>query len=170
MIRPLHVSLNSRKTGFLLNYQFFDKLFHKIYGYHKVLAKKPKPYKINLLLELVSQSWSQVRLPILQKFEWSKDLEARYLINLLDNIIPLVLDFYLIIFRSGNWIAYKEIMFHVWAIFYQYQHRYYNKLPLVFLSDIFFWSNTNHPISQVFSDSLRVFNDYYVKNFHSSLR
>jgi len=53
MIRPLHVSLNSRETVFLLNYQFFDKLFHKIYGHRKVLAKKPKPYKINL--ELASQ-------------------------------------------------------------------------------------------------------------------
>ncbi len=56
MIRPLHVSLNSRETVFLLNYQFFNKLFHKIYEYRKVLAKKPKPYKINLLLELASQS------------------------------------------------------------------------------------------------------------------
>ncbi|CAG8846553.1 33842_t:CDS:1, partial [Racocetra persica] len=60
---------------------------------------------------LASQSWSRVRLSILRKFEQSKDLEARYLINLLDNIIPLVLDFYLIIFRSGNWVAYKEAMF-----------------------------------------------------------
>ena len=61
-------------------------------------------------------------------------------------------------------------MFRVWAIFYQYQCRHYNKLPLIFLSDIFFWSNTNHLISQVLSDSLYVFNDYYVKNFHSSFQ
>ncbi|CAG8758369.1 25635_t:CDS:1, partial [Dentiscutata erythropus] len=58
MIGPLHVSLNSCETVFLLNYEFFDLLFHKIFGENKVLAKKPKPYKINLLLELASQGWS----------------------------------------------------------------------------------------------------------------
>ena len=60
MIRPLHISLNSRETVFLLNYQIFDKLFHEVFGCQKVLAKKPKPYKINLLLELASQGWSRV--------------------------------------------------------------------------------------------------------------
>ena len=55
MIGLLHVSLNSRKTIFLLNYRIFDKLFHEVFRHQKVLAKKPKPYKINLLLELASQ-------------------------------------------------------------------------------------------------------------------
>ncbi len=55
MIRPLHVSLNSHKTVFLKNYRFFDKLFHEVFGHLKVLAKKPKPYKINLILELAFQ-------------------------------------------------------------------------------------------------------------------
>lgn len=55
MIGPLHVSLNSREVVFLLNYAFFDKFFHSIFSENKVLAKKPKPYKINLLLELASQ-------------------------------------------------------------------------------------------------------------------
>ncbi|CAG8775211.1 13359_t:CDS:1, partial [Dentiscutata erythropus] len=52
MIGPLHVSLNSRETVFLLNYDFFDILFHAVFGCNKVLAKKPKPYKINLILEI----------------------------------------------------------------------------------------------------------------------
>ncbi len=60
MIGLLHVSLNSRKTIFLLNYRIFDKLFHEVFRHQKVLAKKPKPYKINLLLELASQGWSRV--------------------------------------------------------------------------------------------------------------
>ena len=87
------VSLNSRETVFLLNYQFFDKFFHEVFGHRK----KPKAYKINLLLELASQGWSRVRTAVQQKFEQSKDA----LINLLENVIPLVLDFYPVIFRSG---------------------------------------------------------------------
>ncbi len=102
MIGPLYVFLNSHETVFLKNYRFFDKLFHEVFGRLKVLAKKLKPYKINLILELAFQGWSQVRLIILQKFELSKDPEVQYLINLLDNIIPLVLDFYPVIFHSEN--------------------------------------------------------------------
>ncbi|CAG8846933.1 14919_t:CDS:1, partial [Racocetra persica] len=48
------------------------------------------------------------------KFERLKDPEARYLINLLDNDIPLVLDFYPVLFRSGNWPVYREAMFRIW--------------------------------------------------------
>ncbi|RIB02248.1 hypothetical protein C2G38_2292038 [Gigaspora rosea] len=113
MIGPLHVSLNSCEMVFLLNYQFFDLLFHGIFGNNKVLAQKPKPYKINILLELAYQGWSKIRSIVIRKFECSKDPEPRYLINLLDNIVPLVLDFYPIIFRSGNWQAYLEAMFRV---------------------------------------------------------
>jgi hypothetical protein len=61
-------------------------------------------------------------------------------------------------------------MFRIWAVFYQYQRRHYNKLPLMFLSDVFYWISTNYPISQALTDSLHVFNDYFVENFHSSLR
>ncbi|CAG8496701.1 26411_t:CDS:2 [Dentiscutata erythropus] len=128
MIGPLHISLNSRETVFLENYAFFDKLFHEVFGCNKVLAQKPKPYKINLLHELAFQGWFRVRSMILRKFEWSKDPEARYLINLLDNIIPLVLDFYPVIFRSGNWMAFKEALFHIWAIFYQYKQNFHSLL------------------------------------------
>src|SRR5438128_3113153 len=61
-------------------------------------------------------------------------------------------------------------MFRIWAVFYQYQRRHYNKLPLIVLSDVFYWISTNYPISQALIDSLHVFNDYFVENFHSSLR
>ncbi len=55
IIGPLHIFLNSHKIVFLLNYQIFNKLFHEMFEHQKVLAKKLKPYKINLLLELAFQ-------------------------------------------------------------------------------------------------------------------
>ncbi|CAG8793960.1 20427_t:CDS:2, partial [Gigaspora rosea] len=57
MIGPLHVSLNSCEMVFLLNYYCFDLLFYSVFGCNKVLAKKPKPYRINLILELACQDW-----------------------------------------------------------------------------------------------------------------
>jgi hypothetical protein len=43
-IGPLHVSLNSRETVFLINYNFFENMYHAIFGLCKILVKKPKPY------------------------------------------------------------------------------------------------------------------------------
>jgi hypothetical protein len=92
------------------------------------------------------------------------------LINLLDDVIPLVLDFYPIIFRSGCWEVYEEAMFRIWTIFYRYHCKNYNKLPLAFLSDIFYWQNIKHPIAETLKTSIHIFNDYYVENFHSFIR
>ena len=52
ILGPLHLSLNSREHVFLVHYFFFEKLFHSVFGSGKKLAKKPCPWRINLLLEL----------------------------------------------------------------------------------------------------------------------
>ena len=117
-IGPLHVSLNSRETVFLINYDFFEKMYHSIFGSRKILAKKPKPYRINLLLDLAFKGWLLVKESIQNLFHNCKDPEARTFIDLLNNIIPLVLDFYPIIFRSGHWEAYEEAMLRMWSIFF----------------------------------------------------
>jgi len=41
---------------------------------------------------------------------------------------------------------------------------------LAFLSDVFYWQNIKHPIIETLETSLHIFNDYYVENFHSSIR
>ena len=141
-----------------------------MFGSRKILAKKPKPYQINLLLELVFKGWLLVKESVETLFYNCKDPEACTFINLLDDVIPLVLDFYPIIFRSGCWEVYKEAMIRIWTIFYQYQRKNYNKLPLAFLSDVFYWQNIKHLIIETLETSLHIFNDYYVENFHSSIR
>ncbi|CAG8635773.1 19730_t:CDS:2 [Dentiscutata erythropus] len=35
---------------------------------------------------------------------------------------------------------------------------------------MFYWDSINHPIAQTLANSLYVFNDYFVENFHSSIR
>jgi hypothetical protein len=41
---------------------------------------------------------------------------------------------------------------------------------LAFLSDIFYWQNIKHLIAETLKTSLHTFNDYYVENFHNSIR
>jgi len=170
MIGPLHVSLNSRETVFMFNYAFFNQLYCEVYMKKRPLAKKPRPYRINLLLELAVSGWNMIRTDVINKFRSCKDIEVRYLLDLLDNITPLVLDFYPLIFRSGHWPAYMDALFRAWTLFFRYGRKHYNKLPLAFFSDVFYWFNTQHPMAQVIEQNLHLFNDYYVENFHSSLR
>ena len=35
---------------------------------------------------------------------------------------------------------------------------------------MFYWKLNNHPIIDILSNNLPIFNDYFVENFHSSIR
>ncbi|RHZ47875.1 hypothetical protein Glove_566g83 [Diversispora epigaea] len=43
ILRSLHLSLNSRKHIILIYHNFFEQMFHSVFGNNKKLAKKPKP-------------------------------------------------------------------------------------------------------------------------------
>ncbi|RIB17302.1 hypothetical protein C2G38_1444600 [Gigaspora rosea] len=146
-------------------------LFHAVFGKRKVLARKPKPWRINLLLELAYQGWITIKPKILAKFEATcKDVKYRMLINLFDNVIPATLDVYAVLFRSGSFNEYVEMVFRIWTFALRWNHKNYNKAPLVFLSDIFYWQEKEHPMLEVVKMFLVNFNDYFVENFHSKIR
>ncbi|PKY33957.1 hypothetical protein RhiirB3_453277 [Rhizophagus irregularis] len=142
MIGPLHISLNSRETLFQTYYFFFEMLYHDLFGDKKVLSQKLK----------------------------QTDAEYRMMIDLLDNSIPLTLDIYAVLFRSGYFEGYLEGVVRIWVLFQRLRRRNYNKAPLVFLSDVFYWELNNHPMSDTLKNNLPIFNDYFVENFHSSIR
>ncbi|PKC55127.1 hypothetical protein RhiirA1_476129 [Rhizophagus irregularis] len=142
MIGPLHISLNSRETLFQTYYFFFEMLYHDLFGDKKVLSQKLK----------------------------QTDAEYRMMIDLLDNSIPLTLDIYAVLFRSGYFEGYLKGVVRIWVLFQRLRRRNYNKAPLVFLSDVFYWELNNHPMSDTLKNNLPIFNDYFVENFHSSIR
>ncbi len=92
------------------------------------------------------------------------------MVNLLDNSIPLTLDIYAIIFRSGFFEGYLESTVKIWILFQRLRRHNYNKAPLMFLSNVFYWTSKNHSIINILKNNLLIFNNYFVKNFHSSLR
>jgi len=68
-------------------------MFKSVFGQKKILVKKPKPTRINLLLELASSGWKEIAKEIFQKFgPLCKDVEFQTLIDLLDNLIPAAID------------------------------------------------------------------------------
>ncbi|RHZ75417.1 hypothetical protein Glove_214g7 [Diversispora epigaea] len=134
ILGPLHVSLNSREHVILIYHSFFEKLFHFVFGKRKVLAKKPKPWRINLLLDLAYN------------------------------------DIYATLFRSGSFEEYIETIFRIWTFALRWKRHNYNKAPLAFLSDVFYWQDVKHPFAEVIKLFLVNFNDYYVENMHSKIR
>ncbi|KAF0539733.1 hypothetical protein F8M41_006841 [Gigaspora margarita] len=103
IIGPLHVALNSKEIALIINYEFFKQLFYFVFGDKKKLAKKPKPWQINLLLELAHKAWQKIKKIISEKFgPYCKDTEYRMAIDLLDNIIPAISDICTVLFRSDN--------------------------------------------------------------------
>src|SRR6185295_8170137 len=148
---------------------FFQKLFCTVFE-KKKYPKKPKPWRINLLLQLVHDGWLEISELITKKFGKTKDTEYRMMIDLLDNIVPATLDVYAKLFRSGAFEQYIETIFCIWTFFLRWNRKNYNKLPLAFLSDYFYWENSNHPFAKALRTSLVNFNDYFVENMHSRIR
>ena len=170
LIGPLHISLNSRETLFQTYHFFFEMLYHDLFGDKKVLSQKPKQTVINLILDLTFNGWKNIRDVIIHRFGNSKDAEYRMMIDLLDNSIPLTLDIYAVLFRSGYFEGYLESVVRIWVLFQRLRRRNYNKAPLVFLSDVFYWELNDHPMANALKNNLPIFNDYFVENFHSSIR
>ena len=171
IIGPLHISLNSRELIFLQYRPFFSAMYKYIFGERKPLAQKPKPWRINLLLEISRSAWQEISKDVEAKFgPLCKDAEYLALKDLLDNTIPIVLDVYAVFFRSGDFNAYLESCFRVWTIFLRFRRRNYTKAPLMFLSDIFYWELNAHPIMETIKAELPKFSDSTVEIFHSFLR
>ncbi|GET65102.1 hypothetical protein GLOIN_2v1836866 [Rhizophagus irregularis DAOM 181602=DAOM 197198] len=170
MIGPLHVSLNSREILFQTYHFFFEMLYHNLFGDKKILSQKPKQTVINLILHLTYHGWKNIRDIVTKRFGNLKDAEYQMMIDLLDNSIPLTLDIYAILFRSGFFEGYLESTVKIWILFQRLRRHNYNKASLMFLSDVFYWTSKNHPIINILKNNLPIFNDYFVENFHSSLR
>jgi hypothetical protein len=171
LLGPLHVSLNMREDIISTHWKFFEKMFKSIFGKNKKFAEKPKPWRINLLLELARDGWIEISSEIFKKFgPLCKDIEYQTLIDLLDNLIPAALDIYSVIFRSGSCDQYVETIFRLWTFALRWERKNYNKLPLAFLSDYFYWKDNKHPFYNTFRSFLVNFNDYYVENWHSRIR
>ena len=106
----------------------------------------------------------------MNRFGNTKDAKYKMIIDLLDNSIPLTLDIYATLFRSRYFEGYLESVIRIWIFFQKLRRHNYNKVLFAFLSDVFYWTSQKHPIIDALKNNLPIFNDYFVENFHSSLR
>jgi hypothetical protein len=170
MIGPLHISLNSRECVLLNFHPIFADLYSFLFGAKAKLAKKPKPWRISLLLEVIYGGWTLVRDSIMSVFTNCKDIEFLTLINLIDNYVPLVLSIYSIVFKCSKYDLYCKSLFRCWIMMMVFCRRHYDKALLVALSTLKYWDDNTHPMHQIVQQFLAAFDEYPVENFHSVLR
>ena len=166
---PLHISLNSREHVFMSFKPFFKKVYSHLFPGCK-LAETPKPWRINLILEIVYGGWTLIREKTKALFQYSKDLQYGTLLNLLDNYLPLVLSIYTITFKTNNFKEYYNAMIRIWVMFVCLKRHHYNKAPLIWLSCTNHWAKNYKELYDHFSNWPAIFDEYPVENTHSILR
>ncbi|POG75540.1 hypothetical protein GLOIN_2v1563027 [Rhizophagus irregularis DAOM 181602=DAOM 197198] len=66
--------------------------------------------------------------------------------DLLDNLIPAILNIYTVLFRNNKFDEYVDTIFHLWCMMRRFQRHNYDKILLAFLFDVYYWQSINHPI------------------------
>ena len=86
IIGPLHVSLNGRELVFMKNLFLFNDVYKGIFGKNKNLGKKPRPWRIDLMLHIMRIAWLDIVDITYSKFgRTCKNIEFLYLTDLLSN-------------------------------------------------------------------------------------
>jgi hypothetical protein len=170
LIGPLHISLNARECVLLIFHEIFADLYTFLFGKKAKLAKKPKAWRISLLLEVIYGGSTLVRDTILSVFGKCKDIEYLTLVSLLDNYVPLVLSIYSIVFKCNSYDLYCQSLLHCWIMFVVFRRRHYNKALLLTLSLFQHWQENIHSMFETMRQYIVAFNEYPVENFHSVLR
>ena len=170
LIGPLHISLNAREWVLLNFHSVFTDLYTFIFGKKAKLAKKPKPWRVSLLLEVIYGGWTLIRDIILSVFYKSKDVQFQTLLNLLDNYIPLVLSIYSIAFKCNKFELFFQSLLHCWTMFVIFRRRHYNNALLITMSTFLHWLGNATSMFQTIRQHLPAFDEYPVENFHTVLR
>src|SRR5262249_28551948 len=120
LLGPVHISLNARESVVLVFHFFFEMMFRFVFGKNKPFPRKPKPWRITLLLYLAMEGWKKIKEAITEKFDFCRDPQYCMMVDLLDNLIPASWDVWAVYFRSGCWDAYESCVFRLWTMFFRF--------------------------------------------------
>ncbi|RIB28038.1 hypothetical protein C2G38_2239741 [Gigaspora rosea] len=140
MMGPLHVSLNSRELVFKKNWFLFNEVYKGIFEQKKELGKKPQPWRIDLMLHIMHMAWLNISNLVYSKF-------GRTCKNI---------EFLYLTNLLSNLI---HLVLEV-----------YERAPLMFFSDVFYWMKENHPMFEMVTNNLSSLSNCPVELVHSIIR
>ena len=133
---PLHVDLNADED-IVLGYMPFTRLVYESLFPGKKFADKPKPWRVQFLLEVIYGGWAMVRTLVKCVFSKVKDVQYGVLLKFLDNYVPLALCSYSILFKFNHFDDYFCSIFRLWIMFFFASTGETAKKPLCFGLAIF---------------------------------
>ena len=168
---PFHISYNAQQNVIIIYRFLFEPLYKYVFGQRKVLAKKPKPWRISNLLTACFGGWIIIRDTIKAHFGSSyKGTEFILLSHILDEIVPLVFYFYPVVFRKGSYAQYRQAMIRVAIMFIIHCRRHYDKATIAQLSDMQHQEVTIPLLHNIEKLTLNSLSEKKVEIFHSVLR
>lgn len=167
---PFHISFNAQQNVVKMYRFLFEPLYKSIFGQRKVLAKKPKPFRISTLITACFGGWLLIRNTVLQHFGVKyKCVEYNMLVFILEEVVPLVYHFYPVILRGGDYQCYKKALYRMAVLFIIHRRRHYDKATLCQLSDMIYHDSINL-MNNVHKTTVNIFTEKKVEIFHSILR
>lgn len=164
---PFHVSLNVNEDVKIFH-PLFAKLYKEVFG--SDFPQRPKPFRSSLIITGTLCGWLLIRQKVLEKFKFCKDVEFLYLVNLLEEVLPLAFHQYDSIFCSGNLEHYVNVMIRLAIIFVIWERHHYDRSTLSMLSDLYH-QKINFPAYYNFKKNwLSVITEKKVEIWHSLLR
>ena len=134
---PFHVFLNLQEDVLKIYHFIIERIYKETLG--SDLLKKPKPFRISLVITAVFLAWTKLCHKVLKKFQLRKDIEYSCLLFLLDEVIPLSFFHNPVTFRSANLDDYVAAMLKLSILFITWQRRHnYDRSMLSMLSDFCF--------------------------------
>lgn len=125
---------------------------------------------MNLVVIGTMCGWLMIRDNVLEKLKLCKDLEYVCIIHILEEILPMVLFQYTVVFRSGNFSEYQDVMFRFLIAFIIWDRHHYDRATLSMLNDLYHQKN-NYPDYYNFKTKwLALLTEKKVEIWHSLLR
>jgi hypothetical protein len=171
LIGPLHIDLNADED-LVLNYHPFIKSLYKSLFPNRILAAKPKPWRIQFILKILYGGWTLIRRGVKAVFHKCKDLQYGTLINFLDNYCPTVLCSYNILFKTNDFSNYYDSIIRMLVMMHCFRRHHYRKSLLIWLFLVKYWEGNTFctDIFNVFKNNLNIIDESVVEYVHSVIR
>lgn len=97
---PFHIWLNLVTDTAIYFFHIYSLLYNTLFG--SKLGSKPKFSTLNYLNHQMYIAWSAIKEDVLAKFKLSKDPEVQSWLFFFEEVLPLCVLTYSVVFRSGN--------------------------------------------------------------------
>lgn len=165
---PFHVFLNLQEDIIKMYHFMLKPIYKDIFG--SELPIKPKPYRVNILINAVFLGWLKIRSKTINKFKLCKDVEYSCLLHVLEEVMPLGFCFYSLIYRSGNLDNYVEAMLRLLVLFIVWKRKHYHKSTLSMLSDLWYHKDNFKDYYTLKKSWMTLITEKKVEIWHSMLR